>query len=147
MDSVERLKQKKKSPPGRNRLSIGRLPKKPDADHQKNWPPKHNVNNQDCPLSPWLHEPQLKDSNKHFERCGTARPDPVEVTHPHCGFYSFTLRTRHFFRRLEFLSSFTSRKPGILRLRTHGLNGSRQMTKRIFTTALFLPCPHSAVSF
>jgi len=29
----ERLVQKKKSPPSRNRSSIGRLPKEPDADH------------------------------------------------------------------------------------------------------------------
>jgi hypothetical protein len=29
----ERLEQKRKSPPGRNRSSIGRLPREPDGDH------------------------------------------------------------------------------------------------------------------
>jgi hypothetical protein len=38
MDFPERLEQKKKSPPSRNRSPIGRLPKKPDADHQEKRP-------------------------------------------------------------------------------------------------------------
>jgi len=32
--AVGSLKQKKKSPPSRNKSSIARLPKAPDADHQ-----------------------------------------------------------------------------------------------------------------
>jgi hypothetical protein len=53
MDSVGTFKEKEKSPPSRNRSSIGRLPKAAEADHEsKNCPPRTNVKKHALPRKP-----------------------------------------------------------------------------------------------